>query len=377
MTFESVAIQIERALVAEDLFGTISTVDQLAGVFRPMVRVVHPDQNGNSERADRVFRRLTELRDHAELKLKNGTYGDRKVPNTPPPPPAHTPTVIETRAHHYVVERLLFAGDVADIYRATCDVKPGGKGSSFKAAFKIARSSADNDLLEAELRAYEKLELDKSDKAAAKLFPRLLDSFLFRSPSGATRRVNVLSSHYDHYSLAEVRAVHPGLDYRDAVWMFKRSLMALGFTHRRGLVHGAVLPPHILVDPIGHGIELVDWCYSVEKEGQIRVISKAHKSFYPKEVITKKPAVPATDIFMLAKTMVRLLGGDVETNRMPDSVPHPITSFLQSCLLPAPGRRPDDAWKLHEELDELLLRLVGKPKYRKLAMPAREVLDGR
>ena len=56
---------------------------------------------------------------------------------------------------------------------------------------------------------------------------------------------------------------------------------------------------------------------------------------------------------------------------MPDSVPPQFRAFLGSCLIEAQARRPDDAWALHEELDELLQRLVGKPRYRPLAMPAR------
>jgi len=46
-----------------------------------------------------------------------------------------------------------------------------------------------------------------------------------------------------------------------------------------------------------------------------------------------------------------------------------VRNFLRSCLLTSPARRPDDAWDLHDELDEVLRRLVGRPTYRPLAMP--------
>jgi hypothetical protein len=65
------------------------------------------------------------------------------------------------------------------------------------------------------------------------------------------------------------------------------------------------------------------------------------------------------------------VGGDPAARRLPPSVPEPLARFLVTCLAPCPARRPDDAWRLHEDLDELLRRLVGTPRYRPLATPAR------
>jgi hypothetical protein len=54
---------------------------------------------------------------------------------------------------------------------------------------------------------------------------------------------------------------------------------------------------------------------------------------------------------------------------MPSAVPRLVQAFLCGCLLPAPARRPQDAWALHDEFGDLLERLVGKPKFRPFAMP--------
>ena len=102
--------------------------------------------------------------------------------------------------------------------------------------------------------------------------PRLIDSFGLRG-SGGPRRVNVMPYYKGHYSMEEVMRVYPeGVDFRDMVWMFKRTLAAIGFVHRQGIVHGALIPPHILVHPIRHGAKLVDWCYAVEKD-HVRALS--------------------------------------------------------------------------------------------------------
>ena len=44
-------------------------------------------------------------------------------------------------------------------------------------------------------------------------------------------------------------------------------------------------------------------------------------------------------------------------------------AFVRSCLLEGPRMRPDDAWALLDEFDELLRDLYGPPKYHALVMP--------
>ena len=60
-------------------------------------------------------------------------------------------------------------------------------------------------------------------------------------------------------SLAQVHAAYPrGLDPRDAAWMWRRLLVALGTVHAAGVVHGAVLPDHVLIHPDLHDT-LIGW----------------------------------------------------------------------------------------------------------------------
>jgi serine/threonine protein kinase len=183
--------------------------------------------------------------------------------------------------------------------------------------------------------------------------------------------VNVLERYASHVTLEEVMRAYPrGLPFRDAVWMGKRLLAALGFVHRRGLVHGAVLPPHVLVHPVNHGARLVDWAYAAKDGERVRAMSAPWRAYYAPEIPARGAVSPATDIYMAVATIVALLGGDVGAKRLPREVPEPLARFFATCLAPSPARRPDDAWKLHEDLDELLRRLVGEPKYRPLKMPA-------
>lgn len=366
---QAVAATIDKAETTEDLFGTLlgterDKLDKLSHLYHALVTVVHPDKYRvpvESDLAKKAFIKATSLRTHADKKIRAGTYGD-KTAAAPAPQVDHAPVVVKTKDRTYTVEKRFAQGDLCDLYFSTYKTD--------RAVFKIAQSAGDNDLVENESRILKKLfpVLQKEEKFYRYL-PRCLDTFLFRSAGSTTRRVNVLPYFDGYRSLAEVHAAFPhGLDYRDVIWMLKRSLAGLGFAHTKGVVHGAVIPPHIMIHPTGHGAKIVDWSYAVDDSGYIKAISKPYRSFYALEILKKQKPTPATDIFMLFKCVVQLLGGD-DDGDIPDTVPKQFRSFVKGCLIKTQSRRSDDAWKLHEELDELLERLIGKPKYRPLVMP--------
>jgi len=367
----AVAATISRADTAEDLFGILAgsieaRLEALTHLYRKLVTVVHPDKYAvaaEAHLAREAFIKATALKTHAEAKIRAGTYGDKKV-EAPTPHVDSPPVVIKTKDREYTVGKRFAQGDLCDLYESTYRAE--------RVCFKIAQSAADNDLVENESRVLKKLSPAKQkEEKFYRYLPRCLDTFMFRGAGSAeTRRVNVLTMLDGYRSLAEVHSVYPnGLDYRDVVWMLKRSLAGLGFIHSQGVVHGAIIPPHVMVHPTDHGAKIIDWSYAVEGDGHVKALSKPYRAFYAPEILKKQKATSATDVYMLFKCVVSLLGGDVETGHMPETVPKPFLNFVSGCLIAAQARRPDDAWKLHEELDELLERLVGKPKYRPLVMP--------
>jgi hypothetical protein len=64
---------------------------------------------------------------------------------------------------------------------------------------------------------------------------------------------------------------------------------------------------------------------------------------------------------MAARCMTWLMG---------DRAPRELRAFADGCRLPALHARPDDAWRLLGELDEVLERLYGPRTFRPFAMPA-------
>jgi hypothetical protein len=219
---------------------------------------------------------------------------------------------------------------------------------------KVPRQPADNDLMAAEARALKAVDGNA-------YMPRLVDSYTHEDAGRKRRTVNVIERQDGFVSLVDVMRAYPdGLDPRDVAWMWRRLLTALGWAHRAGLVHGAVLAPHVLIHPEEHGLVLVDWCYSVAPGTSIPALVSAYRSDYPPEVRAKDPAGPATDIHLATVLMRRLM----------KDPPPALRRFADGCLYDAPRMRPQDAWALLAEFDELLEDLYGPRRFRPFAMPA-------
>ncbi len=155
------------------------------------------------------------------------------------------------------------------------------------------------------------------------------------------------------------------------VWQWKRCLAALWYAHKEGVINGGMTPNNIFVHPIDHGAKIMEWSYAALTRRTIRAVDMAYEDFLAPEILRKLEAHPATDIYMLSKTVVWMLGGDVKTNAMPDGVPSELQDFLKGCLVLDRTQRPNDAGQVHEDLDKLLFKLVGKQFYRRLVLPER------
>ncbi len=317
-TCEEAVRLIETASGPDELFGTDG-----ARAYRRLARLVHPDAGGPRS----AFDRLTALWR------------------------ARGPATITTRRRTYRLDGTPIRGDLANLY------------DDGDVLIKIPRDPSVNDLMERECTAL-RLMRDDGDPRHLPYVPRLLENLRHRDEtSGVERRVNVLTRLDGFHSLAEVRAAHPGgVDPRDAAWMWRRLLVALGFAHQAGVLHGAVLPEHVLIHPEEHGLVLLDWCYSVRSGpgGRVPAMVKRHAAHYPPEVAERRPAGIGTDIYLATTCMTWLIG---------DRAPRPMRAFANGCLATAEHRRPQDAWRLLSELDDLLERLYGPRRFRPFHLP--------
>lgn len=310
---------IEAVLTAStcsELFGT----DHPARRYRELARALHPDVAAGAD-ATAAFVRLA--------KLWENRHG----------------TVVRTGTDEYRLTDLRFRGDLADLY----DV---GEAT----LLKLPRSPVNNDLMEREAVALRTLE-EAGDPRFLPYVPRLVESFRHRETgTGADRTINVIGTVPNLRSLAEVRAAYPdGVDARDVAWMWRRLLVALGSAHRAGVVHGAVLPAHVLIEPDEHGLVLVDWCYSATPGERVPALVPDFAAWYPVEVHKRQTPGPGTDIAMATRCMTWLMG---------PAAPGPLRSFAAGCAPVSLDARPDDAWRLLDELDTVLAKLYGPRRFR-------------
>ncbi len=274
--------------------------------------------------------------------------------------PQTVPPVIASGGRQYTIIKQLAPGDLADLHLAASD--------HVEYVLKISRPAAGNLLLAAEARRLKALASRNGDRCYREFIPQLVESFLLPRAVGG-RQVNVFTHRPGFFTLDAVRQRHPaGLDGRHLAWVFKRMLAILGFAHGCGFVHGAVLPPHVMIHAENHGLQLVDWIHAVPLGQRLDFVPTAYRDWFPPEALARGRVGPATDIYLAAKCLIYLGGGDPVAERWPATMPQPMRQFLETCLYPAPRMRPQDAWKLHEEFDALLLRLFGSPKYHRLVM---------
>lgn len=305
----------------KDLFG-----DDIDGVERDLLAACHPDRHDGSKRAERLFKAVQAAAERARQ-------------------PA---IIIPGAKHKYGIESQLAVGDAADVHLAVAD------GNRY--VLKASRVPGAENLMKAEYDALAAIHGKAKDQHYRHYFPMPVETFL--AHDRFRRRINVFAYDDGFWTLAQVLERHKTLDGRHLAWIFKRLTTAIGFADVCGLVHGAILPEHIVISPNNHGVRLVGWGQSVAKNRPITTISAKYRDWYPPEVLAKKPATSETDIYMAAKCALHLC----------QDPPREVATFLRACLLPGQAMRPNDAWALHEEFDELLRRLYGPPKFHVLTM---------
>lgn len=349
---DSIIHTIQQANEPEDIFGELdgTLAEMLATarqIYRKMARAIHPDVSPDSPDAADATKKLNVFWDLAEDKIKQGLYGSGPL------------VTIQTRKNTYTVSKQIATGDICNVYQCDFD--------NLRGVFKVSRSPQDNDLVENEAQMLKKLIDADTDNQFFAYFPQVVESIAYRDEgSSARRQANILrvvediQSPDELYSLAEVRQhYNNGIDPRDMAWMWRRVLIALGFAHQQGVIHGAVLPPHILIQPQMHGVILVDWCYAIHTGQRIRAIAADYDAWYPREVFKKEDAVPSLDIYMAARCMVDVV----------DNMPARMSKYFEWCMMENARMRPQDAWKLLEEFDEMLEALWGPRRFRKFEMP--------
>jgi hypothetical protein len=288
-----------------------------------------------------------------------------------------------------VLDRIDY-GSICSIYR--CRRTPAGGGGDAEGICKIARDPRTNDLVANEAAILRRLHGARDAARFAPFLPALAATAQVADadPAAPPRRANVLrfdahlgSPADDLYSLGEVRAHYrDGLDPRDMAWIWRRLLAVLGFAHAdAAVVHGAVLPMHVLIEPREHKLVLIDWCCAAHEPARNRrplvILTGGFDAWYDPAVRRGAPPVPGLDIAMGARCMIELTGGDAASGRFPASVDPALQRYFDRCLAAGETGRTDpatataDARRLQADFDRLIEVLWGRRRFRVFEMPPR------
>ncbi|MDP3762487.1 MAG: hypothetical protein Q8Q97_00235, partial [bacterium] len=323
------------------------------------------------ETAEEAFDLLMKFKAGAEKALAEGRYDEKFAPSNPPESDFSGGKYWELQsssATYRLRTEPYQEGDFSILYQGTTTDCPGGD-----VLVKISVKPADNALLEKESLLLKSFGDSKEKRlnGVGKFVPKILDDFWVPGNKGRRFRANVMPYNPEYFSLEEILRAHPkGLDPRDAAWIFRRIASQTIAAEMAGVVHGGMTPDHILVHPISHDPLHIGWAHSLSKGRRIAFISERWRDWYPPEVFEKKTPDFRTDLFMAAKTMVHIAGGNVKNNSMPSAMPKTVSAVVTKCLEKSPSRRPNKTREFLDDLTRAIRQEWGR-EYRLLVMPAR------
>jgi hypothetical protein len=284
------------------------------------------------------------------------------------------PLDVVSNGRAYRVADRLAVGSLCVLY--VCRFRAGGR--EVTGLLKLAREPQSNAYVANEAAVLRHLHAATDAARFAPLLPAVEASVDLGGES-PPRRANVLrlddtiASPADLYSLEEVRQAYPrGVDPRDFAWMWRRLLNVLGFVHAHGVVHRAVLPPHVLVEPREHKLVLVGWCSAASAGARpsLDLIAGGHRDWYRRSGATRDPvAAPALDIALAARSAIELLGGDPVRATFPPALDPALQRYFARCLGVDGGGAAAHPWRLLDDFDRLIEALWGPRTFREFTLP--------
>lgn len=364
---------VTQAVRAEDIFGTLVTGDGhaqhevLETRYAELTKVADPDFYSSPDDKELAFdakQALSHFYERAKERLAEGLYGARDHMRFAKHSSKPTFT---TDKRSYFLGDTLAQGTISTVYDGECAQQDEFAG---RVAVKIVDQAADNELIWHERQALKMMH--EKNGAQRKHLPVLLDHFKTEDDRiGLVFRC--LVGCCDLWTVRESPQLRSGVDRKHMVWILNRLLSAIGYAHSMGIVHGNIEPAHLFIRPKDHNLFIVDWCWSVVDPRHTRDHFKiCTEHFSAPEVQEKGEPTPAADLYSVGKCMIYLLGGDVETDSMPDSVEPELQRFLRYFVMESPMQRAQDAWQLHGQLESLVVQLWGQKRF--LALPVKPEL---
>lgn len=372
---EVIQSQLAAATSFAAIFGALPKGDEkaqrahLKKQYRALVRMTHPDQVAAGERplAHTVFPILVRFYEDAEVALKAGRYDQPHAATKASTTTSQADVVMKSAMAVYSVKPDIFAtGDFANIHLGR-DARGGS------VLMKVAAETSMNAYLAKEGAFYKQLALRSELAPLRRYLPELLDSFSISERTSEQYRVNVFRYMPGYVSLKTIHDAYPkGLDPKDAAWIWRRLIAQALAAEAIGVVHGAIVPDHVLVQPDTHEPLHLGWVHSVERpeerQARLTTVIDRWRDWYPKEIFAREIPSLQTDLYMVGKTMIYLAGGDVARNRFPRHYPAVMKDTVAQLIAEDTRDRPRDGHALLREFTTGIRQLWGTA-FRPLTLP--------
>ncbi|HTM67911.1 MAG TPA: hypothetical protein VL426_01290 [Candidatus Binatia bacterium] len=277
---------------------------------------------------------------------------------------------IELAGRTYLVEGRIGGGAKCDVFRAAWD-----HPLTERAVIKAARTDDAAKALAREVANLEALGFSKANGTPffVRQFPEVIASGSCLV-GGAVRQAAAFryKNRFDWTLADAIREYPEGVEPQTMVWMWNRTLALVGWLQMAGWTHGALVPGHMLIHPVNHGMTFLDWSHAARTGRPVASPDPGYAAFHPGEVLRSEGATPETDIAMSARSMIAVLGGDPANGALPASLPAPIADILRlhARYEDGPGRIVD-AFALEKEFGKVAKAVFGPRKYHPFVLPRR------
>ena len=366
--------KLASATTFAEIFGSLPKGDakewerHLKAQYRTLVRMTHPDQVEVAERAlaNSVFPEVVRFYERATAAAKAGHY-DEPVARATAASPSPADVILTSATTSYTIGPNPWAlGDFSNLHL-------GRNAAGLEVLVKVASGVANNSYLAHEATFLRRALSLRAATGLKPYLPELLDSLTVTEAGNEQYRVNVFRYKPGYVSLTDIHLAYPkGLDPKDAAWIWRRLIAQALSAEVLGVVHGAIVPDHLLVHPETHEPLHIGWVHSVERpqerQARITTVIDRFRDWYPPEIFAR--AIPSlqTDLYMVGKTMIYLAGGDVARNRFPSHYPPIMKDTVARLVAENPRDRPTDGHALLREFTTGI-RSVWGTKFRPLSLP--------
>lgn len=372
---EVIQTQLTSAPSFAAIFGVMPDGDakqqaaHLKKKYHELVRMTHPDKVPASQQplANVVFPILVEVYQEAAAALQAGSYSQMRVsPGTSSSASAPEVVLRSAKSTYTILGDIWSVGDFSNVHLGRTD-----QGENV--LVKVAADTQCNAYLAQEASFFRSLATKSDAISLRRYLPELIDSFTVEETNNEQYRVNVFRHKPGFVSLTTIHdAYQNGLDPKDAAWIWRRLIAQALAAQVLGVVHGAIVPDHVLVHPDTHEPLHIGWVHSVERpaerQARLTTIIDRWRDWYPKEIFAREIPTLQTDLYMVGKTMIYLAGGDVARNQLPSHYPAVMKDAVLKLVAENPRDRPRDGHAFLREFTTSIRQLWGTA-FRPLTLP--------